>query len=159
MIFLECYNDEILVKSLGFTNKQISHQKCKGEVVKKVGKSSGAIGIIDEDKKANEPKEMKNYKEIIENKADRTVKLLQKKDDKNKKLVQISPYLEHWLLNRARRNKIKPADFSLPDDPKKLHAIPNLERNKNFQKFLDRLIETDVEIQTLKKWIEEVLWH
>jgi len=157
MIFLECNNDELLIKSLGFQRKGISHERCKGEVVKKVGKSSSAVGIIDEDIKANEPREMNNYMEVSERKANRNIKLLQKKDDKQKILVQISPYLEHWLLNCAKRNKIKPKDFNLPDDPQKLHAMTNLDRNKKFQEFLEKLIETDTEIQTLKKWIEDAL--
>ena len=107
MIVLECDNDEYLVESLGFSGKRIAHESGKGKVVKKVGKSSSAIGIIDEDIKANEPREMKNYKEVSESKANRNIKLFQKKDDKHKKLIQISPFLEHWLLNRAKRNKIK----------------------------------------------------
>ena len=72
-------------------------------------------------------------------------------------LIQISPYLEEWLLNRAKRNKIKPKKFNLPDDPEKLHKIPKLKKNRNFQKFLEKLIDIDTEIQTLKKWIEDAL--
>ncbi len=34
MIVLECNADECLIKNLGFSKKQISHQRCKGEVVK-----------------------------------------------------------------------------------------------------------------------------
>jgi hypothetical protein len=157
MIVLECNNDEFLIKSLGFPGKRIAHQRCKGEVVKKVSKSSTAIGIIDEDNKINEPREMKNYEQVSENKTNQGIKLFQRKADKQKKLVQISPYLEHWLLNRAKRNKINPKDYNLPKDPKKLHLYPNIGRNKNFQKFLKKLIDTDPEIQTLKKWIEEAL--
>lgn len=154
MIFLECNNDELLMKSLGFSRKQISHQRCKGEVVKKVSKKSTAIGIIDEDSKDNAPNEMKKYREIQRN---GDIKLFQRENDKKKKLVQISPYLEHWLLNRGKMNKINPKNFNLPDNPKKLHTFPNLGRNKNFVKFLKKLIDSDKEIQTLKNWIKETL--
>jgi len=158
MIFLECNNDEILIKSLGFTNKQISHQNCKGEVVKRVSKeSSSAIGIIDEDKDVNAPKEIKNYRPINEHQKNRTIHLLQKIDDEKKRLIQVSPYLEHWLLIRAIENKIFPGEFLLPNDPHKLHKIPNLDRNKNFREFLKQLIKKDAEIQLMKKWIEETL--
>jgi len=158
MIFLECNNDEFLVEKLGFPGKWIAHERCKGEVVKKVGKSSSAVGIIDEGIKANEPRDMKNYKEVSESKANRDIKLFQRKNDKQKKLIQISPYLEAWLYNRAKRNKINPKDFNLPDDPKKLHEIPNLKRSRDFREFLEKLLEKqDSEIQTLKKWIEDAL--
>jgi hypothetical protein len=154
MIFLECNTDEFLIKRLGFSRKQISHQKCKGEVIKRVGKMATAVGVIDEDKPFGQSNELKKYKE---KKSSGNIKLLQRGNDKQKRLIQISPYLEEWLLNRAKRNKIKPKDFNLPDDPKKLHGLTMLEKNKNFREFLQKLIDTDPEIQTLKKWIKEVL--
>jgi hypothetical protein len=146
--------DEILIRSLGFSRKQISHQKCKGEVIKRVGKMAIAVGVIDEDLPFGQPNELKKYKE---KKSSGNIKLFQRGNDKQKSLIQISPYLEDWLLNRARRNKIKPKNFNLPDDPRKLHGLTMLERNKNFREFLQTLIDTDTEIQTLKKWIEEAL--
>jgi hypothetical protein len=154
MIVLECNNDEFFIKKLGFIGRLISHQRCKGEVVKKVGKISRAIGIIDEDDRTTEPKEIKKY---MEHQAKGSITLFQRRNDKAKRLVQISPYLEHWLLKRARANKINPKDFNLPDNPKRLHDYPNLRRVKNFDKFIKKLIDTDTEIQTLKKWIEEAL--
>ncbi|RJS71626.1 hypothetical protein CW696_04250, partial [ANME-2 cluster archaeon] len=92
----------------------------------------------------------------IEKDTRSTVKLLIRKDDNSKRLIQISPYLEHWLLDRARQNRIAPNDFGLPNDPKELHSIPHVERNRNFHSFLNKLIEVDDEIDTLKKWIREV---
>lgn len=113
-----------------------------------------AVGVIDEDQPFGQSNELKKYKE---KKSSGNIKLLQKGNDKQKRLIQISPYLEDWLLNRAKRNKIEPKKYNLPDHPKKLHGLAMLERNKNFQEFLQKLIDTDTEIQTLKKWIEEVL--
>jgi hypothetical protein len=158
MIFLECNNDEFLIKSLGFTRRQISHVYNKGEVVKRVGKAAAnAIGIIDKDLDRDRPKEMNKYIKVKGNGQVGDITLFQMKEDKRKKLVQISPYLEHWLLHRAKRNNIRLKNFNLPDDSKKLHSMTNLDRNKNFQKFLKKRIDIDPEIQTLKKWIEEVL--
>jgi len=154
MIFLECNNDELFIKSLGFFLNQISHERCKGEVVKKVHKQSKAIGVIDEDRGTNTPRIMKNY---LENESKGSIKLFQEQDNKQKKLVQVSPYLEHWLLNRAKKNGINPKDFNLPDDPKKLHGLVKLEKNENFRAFLNKLIDIDNEIRTLRKWLEEAL--
>lgn len=44
-----------------------------------------------------------------------------------------------------------------PDNPKKLHDIPHIERNRIFQKFLNELISRDEEINTIKQWIEEAI--
>ena len=157
MIFLECNNDEFLIKSIGFTRRQIFHVYNKGEVVKRVGKAARAIGIIDKDLDRNRPREMTEYIEVKSNRPDRDITLFQKKADQGKRLVQISPYLEEWILHRAKRNKINPEDFNLPNDSKKLHAMTNLDKNKNFQKFLKQLIAIDPEIKTLKKWIQDAL--
>jgi hypothetical protein len=156
MIFLECNNDECLIKSLGFFKKQIFHVFNKGQVVKRVGKETRAIGLIDKDLDRDKPKEMKDYVEVKDNRTGDII-LFQKKDDKRKRLIQISPYLEGWLLKRAKRNKINPKKFNLPDDPEKLHKTPRLKKNRKFLEFLEKLIETDSEIQTLKKWIEDAL--
>jgi len=146
--------DEFLIKRLGFSRKQISHQKCKGEVIKQVSKNLKAVGMIDEDLPVGQPNELKKY---TVKSSKEGIKLFQKRDDIQKKLIQISPYLEHWLLNRAKSNGINPKEFNLPGDPKKLHGLVKLERNKNFQDFMEELIDTDDEIRTLKKWIEEAL--
>lgn len=80
---------------------------------------------------------------------------LQENNDERRRLVQISPDLEGWVLNRARKNKIYPTDYDLPDDPHELHSIPRLDKRKNFQNFLKSLIEKDEEIVSLKKWLKD----
>jgi len=154
MIVVECYLDEFLVKSLGFFKRLIKHEGGKGEVLSKVRKNRIAIGIVDEDPHSNQPSEMQRY---IERETSHTVKLLVRKDDDRKRIIQISPYLEHWLLHRARQNQILPKDFGLPDTPKTMHDVPHIERSRNFQNFLNKLIKVDDEANTLKKWIKEAI--
>ena len=154
MIIALCYTDEFLVTSIGFPRRRIKHEGGKGKVMEIVKKKDMAVGIIDEDPYSDQPSYLENY---IEKDARSTVKLLIRKDDNSKRLIQISPYLEHWLLDRARQNRISPKDFGLPNDPKELHSIPHVERNRNFHSFLNKLIEADDEIDTLKKWIMEVI--
>ncbi len=152
MIVVECDPDEFLVKSIGFPGKLIKHESGKGKVLGVVNKKQHAIGIIDEDPDSSQPGEMKKY---IEKEAFETIKLLVRKDDDGKRIIQISPYLEQWLLHRAKQNGISVKDFGLPDDPKEMHNITHIERGKNFQNFLNELIKTDDEVKTIKKWIKE----
>lgn len=154
MIAVECYTDEFLVKSMGFSRKQIDHEGGKGKVLEKVKKNPGVIGIIDEDPQSNQPREMAEY---TERDAKDTIKLLARKDDPLKRIIQISPYLEHWLLHRARQNHITPKDFDLPDDPQEIHDITHIERQSNFQNFLNELIKSDDEINTLREWLREAI--
>ncbi len=153
MIVVECDPDEFLVKSIGFPRKLIKHESGKGKVLGIINKKQ-AIGIIDEDPDSSQPREMKKY---IEKEAMGAIKLLIRKDDDGKRIIQISPYLEQWLLHRARQNGISAKDFGLPDDPKEMHDITHIERNINFQKFLSELIKIDDEIKTIRKWINEAI--
>jgi hypothetical protein len=139
---------------MGFPGKQIKIGSCKGKVLEIVKKNQAAIGIIDEDPDSGQPSDLKKY---IEKDSRHAIKLLVWKDDDSKRLIQISPRLEEWLYSRARQNQIFPKDFGLPGDPEGLHKIPRYDKSKNFHSFLNKLIEADDGIDTLKKWISEVI--
>jgi len=118
--------------------------------LKRVGDNPGAIGIIDEDPDSGQPKERNKY---FETESGSQIKLLIKKDDESKKVIQICPRLEEWILNLARQNHIKPTTFGLSDDPRGLR-IPHIEKKQNFREFMKELIKKDdVEIKILKKWL------
>jgi hypothetical protein len=110
--------------------------------------------MIDEDPGKSQPVEMKQYQE---KETMHTAKLFERKDDNEKRIIQLSPYLEHWLLQRARKNHISPNDFGLPDDPIQLHDMAHIERRINFQTFLNELIKIDDEIDAIKRWINETI--
>ena len=113
-----------------------------------------AIGIIDEDPDSGQPSDLKKY---IEKDSRHAIKLLVWKDDDSKRLIQISPRLEDWLYSRALQNQIAPMSFDLPKYPEDLHKILRVDEKENFHRFLNKLIEADDEIDTLKKWISEVI--
>jgi len=150
MILIECYNDEELVKQLGFMKKQYKHERNKGEVVNRLKKEpSISIGIVDEDQKANQPSEMKFYQTI-----DMMGSIKLKKKDAIRFLIEISPYLEEWIYKVARRNKIIPEDYGLSKDAHKLPKKPD----HKFKEFLKVLIENnDLEIKTMRQWIMEAI--
>ena len=149
MIIVECYTDEYFVKLLGLKGKK--HEGGKGKVLERVRENPGAIGIIDEDPDSNQPSERYEY---IEYDRRSTIKLLVKKGDKSKKVIEISPDLEGWILARAKKNQISPKSYGLTDNPHELHST-HMERNKNFRKFMDELVKTDdEEIDLLRKWLK-----
>jgi hypothetical protein len=153
MILVECDPDEFLVRRLGFSRKAIKHESGKGNVLRKLKNNPRrSIGIIDEDPDSNQPGEMSKYTEIETMGA---IKLLERSGDPEKRIIKISPYLEHWLLQRARQNQISPKDYGLPENPREMHDITHIERNPKFQSFMEELIRKDSEIKTLKRWIEK----
>lgn len=150
MILIECYNDEELVKQLGFKKKQYKHMANKPEVVKGLKKGSGiSIGIVDEDQEANQPSDVRFYQTI-----DMIGSIKLKKKDAIRFLIEISPYLEEWIYRVAGRNKIIPEDYGLP---KAAHNLPKKPDHK-FKEFLRVLIENnDLEIKTMRQWIMEAI--
>lgn len=154
MIVVECDTDEFLIRSMGFSRKKIKHEGGKGKVLDAVSKKDNAIGIIDEDPNKIQPPKLKNY---IDKDSRDSIKLLINKQDHKKKVIQISPDLEHWLIQRAQQNRISLKEFNLPENLKEMHDFPHIEKNKTFQMFLEKLIAKDKEIEILKKWIKEAL--
>jgi len=154
MIITECYRDKALVHRIGFTGDQVRHEFGRSKVLGRVEQEQKAvIGIIDEDPQAGQHPKMKEYE--FQGGPTKAIKLLKRKDDDTKRLIQICPRLEDWLYVVAKRNQISPDKFGLPDDPRDLHS---LRINENFQRFLIALNRTkDDEINTLKRWIKEAI--
>ena len=63
-VFVECFPDTALLRNLGVPSKQLCHESCKSEVVKRVLKSDSATGLIDEDPTSIQPRDLINYKQI-----------------------------------------------------------------------------------------------
>jgi len=152
-ILVECYPDAALLRALGVSKKQLRHERCKGEVVKRVRKFDFATGLIDEDPASAQPRDLDNYKQL---QAAEGLRLLARRDDKNKRLIIVCPRLEDWLIARAKSSGIRPKDYGLPSDPDKLHSIPRYEQKEGFCRFLVELKERDSGMHLLCRWILEV---
>ncbi len=151
-ILVECYPDAALLRALGVSKKQLRHEGGKGEVVKQVRKFDCATGLIDEDPASAQPRDLDNYKEV---QAMEGLRLLARRDDKNKRLIIVCPRLEDWLIQRAKSSGIRPKDYGLPSDPDKLHSIPRYEQKEGFCRFLAELKEQDSGMHLLRRWILE----
>ncbi|MDN5216989.1 hypothetical protein QQ020_33270 [Fulvivirgaceae bacterium BMA12] len=136
-IVLECKPDEVLIKSLGYTRKMITHQANKGEVVKYLIKNPGAIGIVDQDPGSTEPSFMKDFQKIDKIQFDIDCRFSQKWKTK---LIVLRPRLEEWVVKYAKVSKLKLANYSLPNTGKELHKIIN-SRLKNFERLLEDMHE------------------
>ncbi len=149
MIIIECDADKYFIQSLGFSKNQIRHEGGKGDVIRCVGKNLSCFGVVDEDPDSSQPSEMQNYRTIS---SKESITLLERIDNPAKKIIQISPNLESWFIDRARKNQINLHDYHLKDTFEALH-IPHIERHKNFQDFLKKLIEVDDEVKILTHWL------
>ncbi len=141
MIIVECYNDKALVHRIGFSGDEVRHEFGRSRVLGRVEQEQKTvIGIIDEDPCAGQHPKMREYEP--QSKWTGAIKLLKRKGNYTKRLIQISPRLEDWLYVVAKRNRISPKDFGLPDDPEELHHLPRRE-DKDFRRFLIALNRTE----------------
>ena len=151
-VLVECNADEAVLRALGVSKKQLRHERCKGEVVKRVRKFDCATGLIDEDPSSAQPRDLDNYKQV---RAAEGLRLLARRDDKNKRLIIVCPRLEDWLIHRAKSMGVEPENYGLPADPNRLHSIPRYELKDGFRRFLAELIDRDKGMHLLRRWIFE----
>lgn len=151
-VLVECYPDAALLRALSVPRKQIGHQSCKGEVVKRVLKLDDAIGLIDEDPSGTQPRELANYNQI---QAAEGLRLLARRDNKNKRLIIVCPRLEEWLITKAKSSGIRPEDYGLPSDADRLHSIPRYDQKEGFSRFLEELNKRDKGMDILRRWVLE----
>jgi hypothetical protein len=148
-VLVECYPDEALLHAIGVPRKQLRHERCKGEIVKKVLKLDGAIGIIDEDPASAQPRDLSNYEEV---EAAEGLRLLARRGSATRRLIVVCPRLEEWLIERARMSGVKPSDYKLPDNAKRLHSIARYDQKDGFRRFLAELMRCDSGMNLLRQW-------
>ncbi len=154
-IFVECNPDELLVRKLGIPKKYIRHAGSKGNVCRKLEKSTGNIGLIDEDPESPQPSYIKRLINASQN-LDRYhkfgIKVL--RDERRDNLVIIlSPRLEEWIIASTKELKISIEYYGLPSDGNRLHQNINIHLRK-FEKLLGDLENRSERIKILKDLLE-----
>jgi len=150
VIAVECFPDEVLVRSLGVPVARVRHSRGSGNVLNDLLRGHAAWGMIDEDPGKTRPAEIKRF---IEQERQGSVILMTGGKDAGGRLVMICPRLEEWLLARASASGVNPGDYGLPASSKALRKLGRFERRPRFRPFLEALLAADVEMQTLKKWV------
>lgn len=150
MIYIECQPDEVLVKTLGISEKEIIHAGGKGNVCNRLSKASNCKGLIDEDPYSAQPGYIKKLKLLIEA---HKIKVLYDEKLKNY-LIILSPRLEEWILEVAKETKSNLSDYGLSNDADELHKIINTSLG-NFKKFIEDIAPKSEMVKSLKKFIKE----
>ncbi len=150
MLYVECYPDEVLARTLGVSRRDIRHEHGKGNIIRRLRNLSAGTGLLDEDREGYQTAGLREYRL-----AEQHGKLILMKHATiaTKQLILICPRLEEWLYGRAAARGVKPGDFGLPDTAMRLKAIPRYEQKPRFQEFLKKLKQVDSEVQYLSKWI------
>jgi len=151
-IFVECYSDTELIRFLGVASRDVRHVGGKGKVIQQVRDQADAAGLIDEDPRSPQPRDLRNYQ--IEKTAF-GLNFLERNSADRKRLVVVCPRLEDWIITRAAAAGLKLAKYSLPDDPSELHKIRihTEPHRSNFRSLLQDLGNKDGSLQTISDWL------
>ena len=124
MIYLECYNDEAVVRGLGVARCTIQHEHGKSLVASALERSREniVIGMVDQDPRERPIPYFREFRQL-----DRLPKLGLARyihPVSERILIEIQPDLEPWLYGAAAAAGLKPEDFYLPKDYHRLHDQP-----------------------------------
>ena len=150
-VLVECNADEIVLRNLGVTKKQLFHFGGKDKLINRLRNLHGAVGVVDEDPASIQHPDLKiSYRQA---ESAEGLHLLTRQGSGGQRLVIICPKLEDWLIARAKSSGIRPEDYGLPSDPDRLHSIPRYEQKQGFSRFLTELKERDRGMRLLRQWI------
>lgn len=133
MIFVECKPDKVLVRILGIPTHEIIHAGNKSSVCKKLERSNGSKGLVDEDPDSGQPTYIRRL-EIIDMRSDFKILYDPRRDNY---LIILCPRLEEWILKAAREAKVEVKKYNLPNNGDYLHRIINLKIDKFERLVLD----------------------
>jgi hypothetical protein len=136
MLLLECKADEIVARRLGRTRKQCLHHSDKGRVCNAPKRTTGRIGLIDEDPGSAQPPYLATLQEIS-NEYD--LRVFEDAGRKHRVIV-VRPRLEDWLIKSAQASGSNISDFGLSDRPNELHREINSKLPK-LEDLLDELLQ------------------
>jgi hypothetical protein len=151
MVYVECYPDELLARTLGVQRCNLKHERGKGNILNRLDQVGAGMGLVDEDPGATPPNRFNKYRPVDQKGG---IRLLEHVENPARKLVCLSPRLEEWLYTRAADLGLDPAKFGLPLKAQELHAIPRYDTRPGFRTFLEQL-KHDPEVQCLEKWIAQ----
>ncbi len=154
-VFVECNNDEALVRSLIVRQQRIVHVPGKVNVLRKLAQCQvAALGIIDDDtgkQHSGYPKEMSKYRELD---SGYKLTLMRHSGLAGKSVVRVGPWLEQWLVDRAHDCRLSPKKYGLPASATALHKTSQLDLNPEFIRFLSELASADDGMKLLGKWLK-----
>ena len=152
MILVECKLDEMLVRHLlNISRKSIQHEPGKGKVCRHLQRGTRLTGIVDEDPGSAQPAYIQTLSEV---EKWGNIRIL-KDNERNNYLVVLSPFLEGWILEVARKEGVNvKKEFNLPDNARRLHEILGANPGK-FEGLLRRLAESE-ELEWLKERLKKL---
>ncbi|MBI2165759.1 MAG: hypothetical protein HYU29_05080 [Chloroflexi bacterium] len=124
--------------------RQIVHElKAKGGIAGRVISQSNAKALIDEDPGSTQPKYFTGLT-VAQDLQDKGLKLLHDQK-RNNDVIVLCPRLEEWIVAAARSERVSLSTYGLPEEPRALHRVINLDLRK-----FERLVKDLVKINSAR---------
>lgn len=141
MTYFECYADEVVLRAVGFSSKDLEHSFGRSKVCHKLSKDANSIGFVDEDPNKAQDPYMRYLFTLPPIYRDEHLLCFTDIKSKNKLLV-VRPNLEGWIIKLVTERKIDlKRDYGLPKDWKELHDVLMLNRNIRKREIFKNLVE------------------
>ena len=152
-IFGECNTEKVLIEILGFKPHHVSG---RSRVINKLKRRKNTVGIVDSDPGRPSPHYMDHFIENNDLSSKKHgFKVLH--DPKNNNwLIVLQPRFEEWIINIAKAEKVTLKEYSLPEDPDKLHAILTAKRNERILKRLLNDLKDSSALRSLKEVLRKI---
>ena len=134
MIYVECKSDFALVKSItGIPRREITHEGGKPRVCQRLERQENCKGLVDEDPSRAQPRYIRKLRLANDLFQYELRELCD--ESRNNRLIILCPKLEDWILKAAKEADLRMKKYGLPDTPRELHQVINLDPRK-----LERLL-------------------
>lgn len=141
MIFFECFSDEILLKSLGFTSKKLrgGHSYGRSKVIQRFEDSKSSLALIDEDPGSPRDHILNRWLKLSYDHKDDYVICVK---DSSKKLILVRPNLEQFTIHIANDRGVDLKErYGLSMEERELHEILSTKRKEQKRKGLKLFYE------------------
>jgi hypothetical protein len=150
--FVECWNDERLLRAFGRDYHEIYHNEAmnKGEVMKKLENEKNKVGILDFDKGIRN-KYFKSMQSVC--KIGKEIEVFEDSSKKNR-LIVFYPRLEEVIVSIAAQTDTIIKGFPPGNNAGSLHKIGQ-DKNllNNLGNLYNTLIQKSLSFQTLAKYL------
>jgi len=151
-LFIECKPDETLAHVLGVPRKEIQHALGRASVCAQLARRAGVTGMVDEDPGSAEPPYLKSLTKLSWEHGIRVFSDPQR----NNRIIMLSPRLEEWLVQSAKRAGLKLTDFGFASDNGiQLHGEIN-QRLGSLEKLVKALLSVQSpQLLRLQTWLTQ----
>ena len=150
MVLVECYNDETVLRALGWSRKDIRRMRGKGNVINhlKKGGQLDVVGLVDRDARSPNPTPLEPF---IRAEAAHDAVLY---TWKGQRLVVVEDSIEVWVVRALEASGLQLIDYTPARTAADLHRLEARVCEPGLTKAIEALVaKSSAHVATLKRFL------